>query len=72
MSNDNDIPNEVKKILIEQEIAMHKNTAWLVQVRHNVNKKLGATAEELKPLVEEIIKHEQSIDLLKLELPKAE
>jgi hypothetical protein len=67
-----EITNEIKKAIIENEIALHKNTAYLVQLRHSINKKLGATAEELKPLVDELVKHEQTIDLLKEELKEVD
>ena len=67
-----EIANEVKRAIIENEIALHRNTAYLVQLRHNVSKKIGASAEELKPLVDELVKHEQTIDLLKEELKKLE
>lgn len=66
--DENEIPNEIKFALLSNEIALHKNSAWIVQIRHNVNKKLGVSAEELKSLVDEIVKHEQAIDLLKKEL----
>lgn len=65
-----EIPNEIKNVLLRNEISLHENSAWIVQIRYNVNKKLGVPAEELKLLVDEIVKHEQAIDLLKLELQK--
>lgn len=67
-----EIPAEVKRALIEQEIILHKNTAYQLNLRHRVNKKLGATTEELKPLEDELIKHEQAIDILKEELVHVE
>lgn len=67
-----EIPAEVKRVLIEQEIILHKNTAYQLNLRHRVNKKLGATTEELKPLEDELIKHEQAIDILKEELVHVE
>jgi hypothetical protein len=63
-----EIPHEVKKALIENEIQLHKNSAYLMELRHRVNKKLGATPEELKQLADDIVKHEQAIDLLNEEL----
>ena len=63
-----EIANEVKVIIVENEIALHKNSVYQLELRHRVNKKLGGTADELKQLTDEIVKHEAIIDLLKEEL----
>ena len=68
MDTQTEIPNEIKIALIQNEIALHKNTSYQLQLRHRVNKKLGGSAEELKALQDEMVKHEQAIEILNEEL----
>lgn len=63
---------EIKRALIENEIALHNNSAYQLSLRHRVNKKLGGSAEELKALEGEMQKHEQAIDILNDELKELE
>lgn len=65
-----EVTNEVKTIIVQNEITMHSNTMYQLGLRFRVNKKLGATDEELKPLTDEMTKHEQILDLLREELEK--
>ena len=66
------VPVEIKKVLIENEIALHNNSAYQLSLRYRVNKKLGASGEELKALEDEMQKHEQAIDILNDELNELE
>lgn len=63
-----EIPNEVKKAIIQQEIGLYKNTAYQAQLRYRVNKKLGAEESVLKALEAEMTKCEATIDILNQEL----
>lgn len=68
MTDNNDVPVEIKRALLTQEIGQWKNTAYLLQVRHRVNKKLGAEEQALKSLEDEMVKAENAIDILSEEL----
>jgi len=66
--NDVDVPNAVKKVIVESEIQMHKNTVYLLGLRHRVNKKLGNLDGVLKQIEDEMAKEEQAVDILSEEL----
>jgi len=62
----------VARNILVQEIEMLKNTRYQYQVRHRVNKKIGATTEQLATLVTELERIEQMIDEYTAELNKLE
>ena len=55
------IPPEAQRAIIMQEIAGLQQAAYLVSMRYKVNKKLGATSEELKPIEDNLLKIELQI-----------
>ncbi len=55
---------EIKLQFLKQEIAGHQQAIYILSIRHRVNKKLGQTEEQLKPLADDIVKSEQAIDEL--------
>ena len=55
----------VKVQLLNQEIATYENTRYILGIRYRVNKKIGNTAEQLKPLEDELVKIEQALEELK-------
>lgn len=60
-----DIPNETKTILLSQELATYENTKYLLGIRYRVNKKIGAAAETLKAIEDELVKIEMALEELK-------
>lgn len=68
MNGDNDVPIEAKRAIVRQEISMHRNTIYLLQVRHKVNKRLSNPPEVLKQIEDEIVKEERAVDILGEEL----
>ena len=60
-----DINTAVKAQLLNQEIATYENTRYILGIRYRVNKKIGNTAEQLKPLEDELVKIEQALEELK-------
>ena len=59
-----EITKEVKLTLLKNELAVYHNTVYILSVRHRVNKKLGQTEEQLKPIADEMAKAEMAIDEL--------
>jgi len=59
------IDTAVKVQLLNQEIATYENTRYILGIRYRVNKKIGNTAEQLKPLEDELVKIEQALEELK-------
>lgn len=57
-----EISKEMKLAIIEREIATCRAAVYTLSIRHRVNKKLGQTAEQLKPIEDEIVKQETAID----------
>ena len=60
-----DINTAVKAQLLNQEISTYENTRYILGIRYRVNKKIGNTAEQLKPLEDELVKIEQALEELK-------
>ncbi|HEY4723971.1 MAG TPA: hypothetical protein VII92_19110 [Anaerolineae bacterium] len=58
-----DVIPEVKRAVIEQESAMWRNTRYQLQLRHRVNKALGA-ADVLVQIEKELEKCEKALDVL--------
>lgn len=65
-----DVSLEAKTAIIGSEIAMYRNTRYQFQLRHRVQKAIGGTAEQLKPIEDELTKIEHMLD--ELEKIKAE
>lgn len=62
---DNDIiPVDIQRVIIEEEITRYRGGVYLISVRHRVNKKLG-NEDAAKANAEEMVKQEQAIDELK-------
>ena len=70
--DNNDIPVETKRAIINQEIQMHRNTVYLLGLRHRVNKRLNNPDGILKQIEDEMAKEEQAIDILSEELARLE
>lgn len=64
--------NEVKRLLIENEMNQHEQAAYVLGVRYRVSKKIGASPEELKPIEDALVKTEKMLDALKAELEQLE
>ena len=60
---DEEITLEVKRTIIEQESMMWRNTRYQLQLRHRVNKALGA-ADVLVQVEKELEKCEKALDVL--------
>lgn len=63
-----EISGEVKRAIVEQELTLWRNTLYQLQLRHRVNKKVGASEAALKVIENEMIKCEATLDALKEEL----
>lgn len=68
MSEDIELTTEVKQTIINSELASCRNTRYLLTLRHRVQKKIGGTAEMLKPIEDELVRFEALIDALTEEL----
>jgi len=60
---DEEITLEVKRVLIEQESAMWRNTRYQLQLRHRVQRALGA-ADMQEQIEKELEKCEKALDVL--------
>lgn len=58
------IPEAVKIALIEQEVSIYQNTRYQLQLRHRVQKSIGGTEEQLKPIEDDLAKMERALDEL--------
>lgn len=50
------LPKEIKLAILDQELNGLRQSEYLLEVRHRVNKKLGATPEELKVISDQLTK----------------
>lgn len=64
--------NNIKRQIIEQELALWSNTRYQLQMRYRVNKSIGSPEEALKRIEDELTKCEQAIDILSKELSTLE
>jgi hypothetical protein len=65
---DDQVPNEVKRQLITNEVQMWRNTAYQLVLRHKVNKRIGADPSVLKQIEDEMVKCEGALEVLQEEL----
>lgn len=69
---------EIKIELLENEIRLHENTLYILEIRHKVNKKIGAESNVLENIAHEMTQHNIAIDelnnllkeLKKMDIPK--
>jgi hypothetical protein len=66
--NEHEIPIDVRRAIIEQELQMYRNTRYQMQLRHRVQRGVGASPEMLKPIEDELERIEGALDLLAREL----
>jgi len=59
-----DVSNEVKKQIIDNEINTYRNTIYLLTIRYKVGKKIGQTDEQLEPIKNDMVRSEQALDEL--------
>jgi len=64
---DEEITLEVRRAIIEQDRNMWKNTRYQLQLRHRVQKVLGAT-DVLEQIEKELEKCEKALDVLEIVL----
>lgn len=64
---DEEITLEVRRAIIEQDRNMWKNTRYQLQLRHRVQKALGAT-DVLEQIEKELEKCEKALDVLEIVL----
>jgi len=62
---DEEITLEVKRALIEQESAMWRNTRYQLQLRHRVQRALGAK-DIMEQIEKELEKCEKALDVLEV------
>ena len=67
MLDELEIPVEVKRKLLSDEMQMYRNTVYVLETRHRINKRLG-NEESLEALVKELEKHHKYLDALLAEL----
>lgn len=68
INDENDPPVTTKRILVEQELTLWRNTLYQQQLRYRVNKKIGAEEAILKAIEVEMVKCEAAMDALQEEL----
>ncbi len=56
--DEQEVPIEIKRKIVEEELALYRNTRFRTELRHNVLKRVGAQEAELKPLVDDLIRLE--------------
>ena len=66
--NGADIPPEIKRQIIAQDLQLWRNTRYQSQLRYRVQKAIGGTTDQLKTIEDELLKDEQAIDFLESEL----
>ena len=59
-----DVPVDVKTRILENEIAVYKNTRYQLEIRHRVNKKLGTGGDQMKQIEKELENIEAALDEL--------
>lgn len=62
-----EVPIEVKEIILDQELKTYFNTRYRLEVLHRVNKRIGSDAAVLDNLTKELAQIEAMIDALKEE-----
>ena len=68
MDYQNDISPQAQKAILEQEIALWKNTRYQWEVRHRVLTRIGASKDELSEVMSQLERCEKALDLLNEEL----
>ncbi len=63
-----DVPAEVRRAIVQRQIALHQNARYETQVLARVNKSIGAAEETIKPYLDDLVRLEKVIDALKAEL----
>lgn len=61
---------EQKRQIIQLEIDALEQAEWQLSLRHKVNKKLGATPDELKPIEDQLVKITSQIEVYNEEQEK--
>jgi hypothetical protein len=62
-----DVPIEIRRQLLQQEISMWKNTRYLAEVRLRVQRRIGGTPEAEAQHMQELERCEKAIDALEEE-----
>lgn len=65
---DDDVPVEVKRAIVQRQIALYQNGRYEAQVLARVNKSIGTAPEQLKAYTDDLVRIEKVIDALKAEL----
>ena len=60
----NEPTDDIKRALIDQEIANWQNSRYVLQMRHRVQIGIGAPKEILDQIVADLERHEKALDLL--------
>lgn len=68
MTEQNDLPLEVQRALIQNELAQHKQAEYVLTLRYRVSKKIEAPAEDLKVIQDALYKTLQYIEAYTKEL----
>ncbi len=63
-----DVPVEVKRAIVQRQIALHQNGRYEAQVLVRVNKSIGTPPEQLKAYTDDLVRLEKMLDALKAEL----
>jgi len=63
--NDNDLAPQVKLALIQREIMEWKQLRYTMEIRHRVNKRVGAPPETMSAVEQELERCEKALDALR-------
>lgn len=61
---DEDVAPDIKEQIINNEIAVYRNTRFRAEMLHRANKRIGADAQVLKGLTDEVARCEGMIEAL--------
>lgn len=68
MGQGQEIAPEIKRAIVEQEIALWRNTRYQLEVRARVARRVGCTPEQEAAALAELARVEQTLDALAEEL----
>ena len=62
---ENDLAPEVKLALLQREVVEWQQLRYTLEVRHRVNKRIGAPAEAMEPIAKDLERCEKALDALR-------
>ena len=65
----NEVPKQIRIQIVQQELQMWRNTAWQLEMRHRVTKRVGG---DVKAITDDLVKAEGAIAELEAMLKEIE